>query len=280
VQVPADTVQLVLYAMMGLIRDFGEGIIVDGDGAEILAESTVLQPRGVGLTARDYNWTRAALRDLLHRVRLAVDRFQRRDLTYNPGEHCRWCNAVAVCPKLAQVAEDAALAQVVTDPHLPVNAATIDLGMSRVEALKIYIKQIEALAEKYLKAGGVLQHAKLVNKRATRSWIDNDAAAAWMREHEINPYNEPTMKSPTQCEKGLRKELTGEFNALVTKESNGVGLATMDDARPAVSLIAERGRAALAQGEARAMLQRSAKAPLFGGSNPATPETPETKETP
>ena len=259
IQVSADTVQLGLYGLMALIYTHSEDILTTGNDDAVLVETTVLQPRGVGPKALDYNWTRAALRDLRDRADAVIDRLQRKVMHHKYGSHCRFCGAIASCPLLATVAFDAAMSEVITNTAVPLTPDMLDKGMELLAPLNLYIKRITEGAQKYLEAGGSLENAKLVQKRATREWSDEDQIIAWLDKHKIEPFGEPVLLSPAQIEKRLPPSLKTKLADFVTKESSGLTIAPIDDARPAVTMTAAKGKAALMQQEAKAMRARANK---------------------
>jgi len=263
VQVSAGTVQLGLYALMALLRDFGQGVLTGSD-EDVLAIATVLQPRGGGATAADHPWTRGDLRSLYRRVLRVQHKLDNRVMDYAFGPHCRWCPAVTSCPLLHTIAVDAALSGIVTNTAVPITPDLLDAALLVIPSLDLFAKRVSAAAQLYLEQGGTLKNAKLVAKRATREWKDIDATVTWLDANHIEPFSEPVLKSPAQVEKLLPSSLKPHLADYVTKESTGLTLAMSDDPRPAANMTATKGQAALMQQQARAILARTKAKPKSG----------------
>jgi hypothetical protein len=75
---------------------------------------------------------------------------------------------------------------------------------------------------------------KLVAKRGTRQWIDEDEAVAILGVAGIDPYKEREVISPAQAEKLLKKSKLTLPPELTVSLSSGTTLASEDDPRPAV----------------------------------------------
>ena len=136
-----------------------------------------------------------------------------------PGEEqCHWCPAGHVCPAL----RDKATAIVTLPPAggdllpigdeiklmLPPPGSCRDpqvLGMALQSAalLKLWVDAIEDAALSYAMAGNALPGFKLIEKRATRKWIDEEQAVSWLNgstmldEDEFAPRK---LRSPKQVE--------------------------------------------------------------------------------
>ena len=264
VQVEADTVQLGLYALMALIRDFGPGVLTLDDlqpASEVLAVATVLQPRGFGPIAKDHNWTRGDLGALLIRVLIVQSKLDGLVMDYSFGSHCRWCPAVTSCPLLHTIAVDAALSGIVTNTAVPITPDLLDDALRLIPALDLFAKRVTTAAELYLQQGGTLKSAKLVAKRAIRGWADPDKTVTWLTDLKIEPFTKPELRSPAQIEKVLPASQKSALADYVTKESSGTTLALADDPRPAADMTATKGQAALMQQQARAILNRAKSKP-------------------
>lgn len=175
-----------------------------------------------------------------------------------PGSHCRWCKAVAVCP--AQREQAQALAQIEFD-NLPVDRppapSTLPVEvladmLSKAPILEDWLKSMYAHAEALLAKGIEVPGFKLVARRPTRRWNDEEQVIRWLEARGYKPEDineKPELRSPAQIEKVMgkqKKELPEEF---IVKRSSGHTLVPESDARPALNLTAGSEFAALPAGE-------------------------------
>ena len=140
-----------------------------------------------------------------------------------PGDHCRFCKAKAICPKLrGEVVEALAGAAplTMTPPQLAV-------WLDRADRMEGFIKNLREVAHDVASVAAA-QHKDgipgwvLKPKRATRSWADEDAVLAFARQRKIKIYQDKLL-SPAMAEKehpNLPKELRDQIVAV----SSGVNL--------------------------------------------------------
>lgn len=158
------------------------------------------------------------------------------------GEHCRWCAAKPICPKMTGAVERALKVQL---SNLPADQIAVQLAQADV--IEDYIKDLRALAFQMLENGQPLPGYKLVAKRGTRQWTDQEKAKDFLLKSFVEPYKELEVISPAQAEKMLKKigeELPKE---LVVSISSGSTLALESDPRPAVLQIGKQLTAALSK---------------------------------
>jgi hypothetical protein len=95
------------------------------------------------------------------------------------------------------------------------------------------------LVQAVLEDGGEVPGWKLVQKRASRKWSDEEAVEKKLKALKISLMDakeRPTLKSPAQIEKLCKaegKDFT-KLADLVVSESSGTTLAPASDKRPAV----------------------------------------------
>jgi len=110
-----------------------------------------------------------------------------------------------------------------------------------------YIKDLRALAFQMLENGHAVPGYKLVAKRGTRQWTDEEKAKEFLLKSFVEPYKELEVISPAQAEKMLKK-IGGELpKELVVSISSGSTLALDTDPRPAVLQIGKQLTAALSK---------------------------------
>lgn len=153
------------------------------------------------------------------------------DTALNPGPHCRFCPAKLVCPVMVALFE----AAVGADPKRVVDLTDpgLDAQYPMVEAVKHYLKALEAETYNRLLHGKEFTHSKLVHKKANRVW--KPGAEDVLKLHTKEIYTAPEMKSPAEVEKlgGDIKKLVHEY--AFTPES-GLTVATTSDKRVAVKV--------------------------------------------
>lgn len=156
------------------------------------------------------------------------------------GEWCRFCKALPTCPAARQRTLDVAREEFAPEKPLQIAALTPQrLGeiLDEAEFIKTRLKAIEEFAHEEALAGRPPDRWKLVQKRATRKWIDEkQAAEAIVFLHDLPEdavYTEPKLLSPAQIEKLIPKAEHRTLEALYSKESSGLVLVPEADARPA-----------------------------------------------
>jgi hypothetical protein len=159
------------------------------------------------------------------------------------GDHCRWCAAKPVCPIMTG-AVDRAVA-------LKMDKIDVDkLGayLHNADLLESWIKDLRALAEEMLKKGKPVAGWKVVPKRATRQWVDEQSTIDVLRSQGLDSidYMKQELLSPAQMEKVLKKSKLTLPPELVVAVSSGTTIAPESDPRPAVVQLGDL-RAALSK---------------------------------
>jgi hypothetical protein len=168
----------------------------------------------------------------------------------NPGSHCRFCSAAAVCParrdqafELAQV-EFGEIVPDIIDPRT-MSIETVANLLSKADQIEDWIRSLRSHVLSELEAGNHVPGFKLVNKRASRVWNDQAKLIEWAESRGIHEDElfDKKVKSPAQLEKVVgKKNLPTEF---VSSVSSGVTLARADDKRPAAIVNAAQEFAAV-----------------------------------
>ena len=174
----------------------------------------------------------------------AVKQAMKADAQLAVGDHCRWCAAKPICPKMTGAVDRALKVQI---DALPV--AQISTYLKNADMLEEWIKDLRSLALQMLESGAKLPEYKLVAKRAIRSWSDEEKAkvalfAYGLTESEVM---ESSVVSPAKAEKALKKRKLGLPEDLVVAISSGNTLASADDPRPEVMLLGKQLSAALSK---------------------------------
>jgi len=108
--------------------------------------------------------------------------------------------------------------------------------LNQVPMVEAFIKDLQQLAHGLLEEGGEIPGWKLVGKRATRQWADEDKAVAFLTQKGIIPFEEKLI-SPAAAEKVMKKLKHELPDNLVVSVSTGTTLAPEKDPRPAVLQI-------------------------------------------
>ena len=173
----------------------------------------------------------------------AVKLSQKQDAPMSAGEHCRWCSAKPVCPKMTGAVDRALHTQLDT-----IDAAKIGAYLANCDMLEQWITDLRALAHQMLEADKPVPGWKLVNKRAMRQWVNenvaDDVLSKVISQDELYVSK---IISPAQAEKVLKKLGTKLPDDLVVAISSGSTLAREDDPRPAVVNIGKQLTAALSK---------------------------------
>jgi hypothetical protein len=174
----------------------------------------------------------------------AVKQAQQDDAPMQSGEHCRWCAAKPVCPAMTGAVERAIKTQL---QSLPVEQ--IALQLQQADVIEDYLRDLRALAFQMLEKGVPVPGYKMVAKRGTRQWIDEDAVADWAIRSGLAGDNiyDTKLKSPAQLEKVLKKAKIEFPSEMVVAVSSGDTLAPESDPRPASLQIGKQLAAALSK---------------------------------
>lgn len=228
-----ENTQLLYYAVAACLA---LSLVVDS------VEVVIVQPR---LTSRDdegiRRWEGGAdeLNLFNHRVVGAIERTREPNAPLSAGDHCRFCPAAAVCPKLNE-ARDLALLSDFSKPLVPEKTytpETIKKALDSLDALKAYIKAVDELAYRELEAGREIPGYKLVAKRPTRKINDADRVVEILLANGYTTaqiYPTPELKSPAQLEKTIKKQHKPLLEPYIVSESSGHVVVPESDPRPAI----------------------------------------------
>lgn len=153
-------------------------------------------------------------------------------LEYAPGEHCGFCPHAAQCKGLRDYA--IVSAQHVFGPVSEVKTETLGEILAKADMIDAWIAAVRKEAMDRALKGEQITGYKLVQKRASRSWIDPAKVEAVALDNLIEVH-EKTLMSPAAVEKLLGKEaFRNRFDDLVQSVSSGLTLVAADDRRAAV----------------------------------------------
>ena len=227
--------QLLFYAAAAMRTPAAQWIF---EGAEEI-ECIIVQPPMV----RRWVTTPARIKEFEQELLYAVRLSSWPEPPMQEGDHCRWCAAKPICPRMNGAVERALKAKLIEMP-----AQQIAAQLRQADMIESYITDLRALAFEMLQNGVDVPGYKMVAKQARRQWVDKAKIEAWADVNGIEDAYEPaTIKSPAQLEKVLKKAKI-EFPAdMVVSVSSGDTLAADTDPRPAVLQIGKQLVAALAK---------------------------------
>jgi len=227
--------QLLFYAAAAMRTPAAQWIF---EGAEEI-ECIIVQPPMV----RRWVTTPARIKEFEQELLYAVRLSSWPEPPMQEGDHCRWCAAKPICPRMNGAVERALKAKLLEMP-----AQQIAAQLRQADMIESYITDLRALAFDMLQNGVAVPGYKMVAKQARRQWVDKAKIEAWVDVNGIEDAYEPaTIKSPAQLEKVLKKAKI-EFPAdMVVSVSSGDTLAPDSDPRPAVLQIGKQLVAALAK---------------------------------
>lgn len=215
--------QLMFYAAASMRTPEVQWVFDDCDEIECI----IVQPPSV----KRWVTTTQRIKEFETDLKAAVKIASKPDAPLFAGDHCRWCNAKPTCPVMTG-AVDRALATAVGD----IDAVQVSNYLKQADVLEQWVTDLRALAHTMLEAGAVVPDWKLVAKRATRQWVDEDQALVSMMNEGL-PEDELIVSkivSPAQAEKVLKKHGKQLPANQVVAVSSGSTLVAESDPRPAV----------------------------------------------
>jgi hypothetical protein len=227
--------QLMFYAAAAMRTKESQWVF---DGATEI-ECIIVQPPEI----KRWVTTPERIKAFENELKVAVQIAQKPDAPLSHGEHCRWCAAKPVCPKMTGAVDRAIKSQIEA-----LDVVHIGGYLKNADMLEQWITDLRALAHQVLESGKEVPGWKLVAKRATRQWVDEELAAKELM-NDLSPDELYTKKllSPAQAEKILKKAKKELPASHVVAISSGSTLAPVDDPRPAVLQIGQQLTAALSK---------------------------------
>jgi hypothetical protein len=205
-KVPAVEVEMVI---------FQPRIVLDGDGgvrSEVIAAIDLL--------------------DFMVDLRTYAAETQNPDAPFNPGYYCRYCLANPGCPALEASTQELCKTTFSSPAYDPLKLKDM---LDKRPILQAALKALDEFAYAEAEAGRCPPGYKLVDKRATRKWKDEEAVKGLLAEGVGNAMFAPQeLKSPAQMEKIVPKETLAPYIEAV---SSGHVLVEETDKRPAVKLL-------------------------------------------
>jgi len=229
-----DNPQLKYYALGAVLKI--------GDRAPINAIHTaIVQPRAPHVlgSIRTHSYTKDEILDFGTDLIDAAHAAMKPDAPLIAGDHCKFCKASGTCSALRSNALAVAQDEFgVTHSIEDLSPAEVASYMDKIPLLEEWIKSIRRHAHTMLETGQTLPGFKLVEKRPTRRWKNEEELLAWATTEglEDDDIYEKKLKSPSQIERVVgKKNLPG---TLVMSVSTGVSMVPDSDNRPPAALLA------------------------------------------
>lgn len=162
------------------------------------------------------------------------------DAPLKSGDHCRFCPADGICPLLKEKALE--VAKLEFGPQLSYDPEKLSDTLDMLDRVEAWAKSVREFAYAEANHGRIPPRYKLVAKRATRKWRDEDAAidelilGAGLERADIL---ETKLRSPAQIEKLLKKDQKPLLESLVFAVSSGASLVPETDPRAPLKLDAK-----------------------------------------
>jgi hypothetical protein len=202
----------------------------------------IVQPRAGDPAHRQATYTWAELVEFKRKLFEAAEATTDPDAPLNPGDHCQWCPPISICP--AQQATAVAVAQVEFEAMEEATLPSVEVlteeqvleVLDKADLIRNWLSAVEDSVKTRLEQGEEVPGWKLVDKRATRRWADEDAAERWLR-RKIGARRafKKVLLSPAQAEKELKTDGEDLPDKYVEKKSSGYNMVRDSNPKPAVT---------------------------------------------
>ena len=219
----ADNPQLLFYAAAAMRTPACKWVFEGADEIEMV----IVQPPAI----RRWVTNKARVISFEQELAQAVKQAQQEDALLASGSHCRWCAAKPICPEVNGAKDRALQIQLANLP-----AEQIAMQLQQADMLEDYLRDLRALAHQMLENNKPVPGFKLVAKRGTRQWVDEEKLAVWANANGLafDDFSDFKIKSPAQLEKVVKKFNIELPKELVTSISSGSTLVPESDPRPAI----------------------------------------------
>lgn len=222
-----ENAQLMFYAAASMRTPEAAWAFEGVDEIELI----IVQPPEI----RRWTTNKARIKQFEQDLVLAVKAAMKPDAALQHGDHCRWCAAKPVCPRMTGAVDRALQIQL-----KEVDVDTLGKYLKNADLLEDWIKDLRGLAMQLLEKNLPVPGYKLVPKQSRRQWSDEKKALQALHDMGV-PRGEllkpEELLSPAQAEKVLKKRKMALPDELVVSVSSGTTMAPESDPRPAVVTI-------------------------------------------
>ena len=166
-----------------------------------------------------------------------------KDAPLNPGKHCKYCKALAMCPGLQKsVMQGAQQLMPTIDKVFPVITPDtppekISAALYSFELLEVFKDALEKHLFMMLKNGAEVPHHTLTISKPHRKWIDEDTVIQRLEpEYGEEIYSPKSLLSPAQLEKLVGKEKVAE---LIFKPEGELKLSLKKDTEQEIKMTVQ-----------------------------------------
>jgi hypothetical protein len=147
----------------------------------------------------------------------------------HPGKHCNWCPAAPYC-------EEKRVSVMATNLLGTKTRDELQASADMVEEVETWLKRAKEELYLQLTRGVAISGWKIIDKRATRRWRDEDNVAVELAgEMPVDLLYSRTLLTPPQMEKLLKKQKANfDLTDFIVSESSGTTLAPADHPSDAV----------------------------------------------
>lgn len=229
-----DNAQLKYYAL-GAVLKIGNKAPINQ------VHTAIVQPRASHRdgSIRTYSYTKDEILDFGTDLIDAAHAALAPDAPLIAGDHCKFCKAAGVCSALRgnalAVAQDEFGVIKSVDDLTP---EEIGAYMDKLPLVEEWIKSLRRHAHTMLEAGTSVPGFKLVEKRPTRRWKNEDELLEWAASQNLEDEEifDKKIKSPAQIEKVVGKKNVP--SDLIMSVSTGLSMVPDTDRRPPAALLA------------------------------------------
>ena len=192
----------------------------------------ITQPKVYGEESPTWEFTHVELIDFEAKLQTALDLSEGENPPAKTGSHCMYCPAAPFCDEKKLLARSSLLLS-------PAQADDLVKGLAVADELEAWLKEIRKTAHDLLEKGAVVDGWKLVQKRASRVWVNKEEVEDQIRKAKtikLEDGFEMKLKSPAQMEKVCKTigYSFKKFEGNIASISSGTTLAIESDKRPAV----------------------------------------------
>jgi hypothetical protein len=154
-----------------------------------------------------------------------------------PGDHCRFCKAMAVCPGMHKAASDSAMmvfeeADQVPQSPVTMPVATVSRVLGYADAIRGWLDAVEDRARTIILEGGEVPGFKVVEGSSHRKWSSDSDAETFLVAALGSEAHSKKILTVAQAEKALKVAKIQIPTELITKPRGGPILAPQTDRRP------------------------------------------------
>jgi hypothetical protein len=232
---PEENDQLLAYAYMILKKAYTQRPGMKAAPTVKGVTLTIVQPTDEDKPVKSWETTSAYVLAWGIKAEAAIRAALAGSFDLVPGEHCRFCKAKPVCPKLMGHVTEAL--PVVVRELRPQNLAN---WLDKADLLQQWLDSLREVAHDLASSGHPIPGYELKPKRATRQWVDEEKVLEIARRRRIKIWQDKLM-SPAMAEKA-HKNMPEELTACIVAVSSGSNLVK-SKGKPEAPLVALKSEA-------------------------------------